>query len=156
MGEACVWAGFALIAVGADFVQRGRFWPLPLVAATGYALLVTNILYINQFPDRRADEAAGKRHWVVRPGARRARWGYVAIATAAYAWLLGSVVVGMLPWPALSALLPARLSARAARDLLRFANQPRELAPAIQMNIGAATLHGLLLAIALVAAGLHT
>ena len=25
-------------------------------------MLVTNVLFINQFPDRRADEAAGKRH----------------------------------------------------------------------------------------------
>ena len=151
LGEACVWAGFALIAVGTDFVQRGSISSLPVVAVTGYALLVTNILYINQFPDRRADEAAGKHHWVVRLGVERARWGYAAIAAAAYLWVIAAVVVGTLPWLSLVALLPAALSARAARDLLRFASRPRDLATAIQLTIGAASLHGLLLAAALVA-----
>ncbi|MEO8012495.1 MAG: prenyltransferase [Dokdonella sp.] len=151
MGEACVWAGFALIAVGADFVQRGSLSTLPVIAAAGYALLVTNILYINQFPDRKADEAAGKHHLVVRLGVERARWGYVAIAVAAYGWVVFAVLSGALPWLALIALLPAALSARAARELLRLANRPQDLGPAIQQTIGAASLHGLLIAVSLVA-----
>lgn len=151
MGEACVWAGFALIAVGADFVQRGQLSGLALAAVAGYALLVTNVLYINQFPDRKADEATGKHHWVVRLGAQRARWGYVGIAVAAYGWLLIAVAAGLLHGLALAALLPAVLSARAARDLLRFAERPQQLAPAIQQTIAAASLHGVLLAGALVA-----
>ena len=151
LGEPCVWAGFALIAVGADFVQRGSLSMFPLIAVTGYALLVTNILYINQFPDRKADEAVGKHHWVVRLGVARARWGYAVIAFAAYLWILGAVLAGALPWPALAALLPALLSARAARDLLRFAESPQQLAPAIQQTIAAACLSGVLLAISLIA-----
>jgi 1,4-dihydroxy-2-naphthoate polyprenyltransferase len=153
-GEPCVWAGFALIAIGSDFVQRGGFSPAPLAAATGYALLVTDILYINQFPDRRADEAAGKHHWVVRLGAERARWGYAAIATAAYLWVVAAISTGALPPLSLVALLPALWSARAARDLLRFAARPRELAPAIRQTIAAACGHGALLAAALVTARL--
>ncbi|MCC7327678.1 MAG: prenyltransferase [Burkholderiales bacterium] len=153
-GEFCVWAGFALIAVGADFVQRGALSMLPLLAATGYALLVTNILYINQFPDRKADETAGKHHWVVRLGVQRARWGYVVIAVAAYAFALYAVLIGTLPWLALVSLLPAAMSARAVRELFRHAGTPARLAPAIQLTIGAATLHGLLLAATIVTARL--
>ncbi len=150
MGEACVWAGFVLLAVGADFVQRGRFAAMPLIAVAGYALLVTNILYINQFPDRNADAAAGKHHWVVRLGASRARWGYLMMVIMAYGWLIGAVITGWLSWPVLIALLPAFLSLRAARDLIRYAETPAKLAPAIQMTIAAASLHGLLLGAALV------
>lgn len=150
MGEACVWAGFALLAIGADFVQRGRFAATPLIAVAGYALLVTNILYINQFPDRKADAAAGKHHWVVRLGASRARWGYLIMVIMAYGWLIAAVISGWLSWPVLIALLPAFLSLRAARDLIRYADTPAKLAPAIQMTIAAASLHGLLLAAALV------
>ena len=145
-GECCVWFGFALIAVGSDFVQRGSLSVAPLVAVTSYALLVTNVLYINQFPDRRADEAAGKHHWVVRLGAQRARWGYALIAALAYVWLIGAVVVGAMHWLALIALLPAVLSAKATRDVLGLYGQPHQLGPAIQLTIAAATLHGLLLA----------
>jgi 1,4-dihydroxy-2-naphthoate octaprenyltransferase len=63
LGEPCVAAGFLLIVAGADFVQRGAISPRPWLLGLPYALLVTNILYINQFPDRAADILAGKRHW---------------------------------------------------------------------------------------------
>lgn len=148
-GEACVWAGFALIAVGADYVQRGTFSPAPLIAVTSYALLVTNVLFINQFPDCKADKAAGKHHWVVRLGPAQARWVYGAIAGAAYGWLIAAVVAGEMPKIALIALLPAALSLRAARDVLRYGGTPRNLAPAIQQTIAAAAGHGVLLAAAL-------
>lgn len=46
-------------------------------------LLTSNILFINQFPDRQADEIVGKRHWVVRIGTRRARWVYAGTALSA-------------------------------------------------------------------------
>jgi 1,4-dihydroxy-2-naphthoate octaprenyltransferase len=153
LGEPCVAAGFALVAIGADYVQRGAFAPLPAVAALSYALLVANLLYINQFPDCTADAAAGKRHWVVRLGRSRGRWGYVAIALAAHGWLAGAVAAGMLPAPALVALLSAPLSARAAGRLARDALQPQRLVPAIRATIGAACAHGLLLALALALAG---
>jgi 1,4-dihydroxy-2-naphthoate octaprenyltransferase len=154
LGEISVWSGFALIAVGADFVQRGSFSPLPMIAVTSYALLVTNILYINQFPDRRADEAAGKHHWVVRLGTARARWGYVAIAAAAYLCVVVAVISGAIPRLALISVLPALMSLRASRDLLQYADQPSRLATAIQLTIGAASLHGILLAASLVGAHL--
>ena len=127
---------------------------LPLIAVAGYALLVTNILYINQFPDRKADEAAGKHHWVVRLGTARARWGYPAIAIMAYGWLVIAVISGLLPWLALVAILPSVMSFRAGRDLLRNADSPARLTTAIQLTIGAATLHGVLLAASMVAAQL--
>jgi 1,4-dihydroxy-2-naphthoate octaprenyltransferase len=153
VGELCVALGFGLVVVGTDFVQRGGFAALPAVAAVSYGLLVTNILYINQFPDRRADESAGKRHWVVKLGARRGRWGYAVIGTVAYGFLLGAVVAGWLPRSALVAVASAVMTGIAARDLVRYADQPQRLLPAIKLTIGAATLHGLLLAAALFAAG---
>lgn len=62
---------------GSRFIQNGVLTrgaglsaPPLIVAVAGYALLVTNLLSINQFPDRSADEKAGKRHWVVRLGRR--------------------------------------------------------------------------------------
>jgi len=145
-GELCVALGFGLIAVGADYVQRGAFSWSPVVATISYALLVTNILYINQFPDRAADAAVGKRHWVARLDLRTARWGYVAIALIAYAWLVAAVVMRALPPLTLISLLAAAPSVRAAIDLLRHAAEPGRLVPAIPLSIAAASLHGLLLA----------
>ncbi|MBM4443078.1 MAG: prenyltransferase [Candidatus Rokubacteria bacterium] len=150
IGEACVAAGFALIAIGTDYVQRAEFSMFPVIAAAPYAVLVTNILYINQFPDLKADAASGKRHWVVRLGARHARWGYLALAALAYSWLIGAVLLSALPPLALAALVAALPSIRAARILLRHAEQADKLAPAIRTTIAAAALHGTVLSAALV------
>lgn len=152
LGEPCVTAGFLLIALGADYVQRHAFDAAPLAAALCYALLVTNILYINQFPDRKADEAAGKRHWVVRLGAERARWGYAVMALIAYGVLAAFAASGALPLPALAGLLAAPLSLRAAVVLLDNASRPQALAPAIRLTIAAACLNGALVSLGLLLA----
>ena len=153
LGEPAVAAGFALIVLGTDYVQRQAFALAPLVATGSYALLVTDILYLNQFPDRAADAAVGKRHWVARLPLDRARWVYVLIAAAAYVWISGAVLAGLLPARALVALLAAPPSVLAARELWRHATRPQALAPAIRMTIVAALLHGMLLAGALLSVG---
>jgi len=151
LGEICVAAGFALIVVGTDYVQRAQLASLPWVAAVPYALLVTNLLYINQFPDREADRRTGKWHLVVRLGPARARWGYVALCVAAYAWLAGAVAAGALPRASLAALVAALPSALAARELWLHAMQPSQLAKGIKLTIAAALTHGLLSSAALLA-----
>ncbi len=150
LGELSVALGFGgLITLGADMVQRGDFAAYPLLIAVPYGLLIAALLYINQFPDHTADAAAGKHHWVVRLGPRKARWGYLALVAVAYGYLLALLLSGALPgWAAIS-LLPLPLSLMAARDLLRHAEQPPLLVPAIQNTIAAGALHGLLLAMGL-------
>jgi 1,4-dihydroxy-2-naphthoate octaprenyltransferase len=149
LGEVCVAAGFLLITVGTDFVQRKSFAAAPFIAGLSYALLVTNLLYINQFPDRKADTAAGKLHWVARLDVRQARWGYVLIVALAYGWLVLSVISGWLPLLALAAGLALPLSLKAARQLFRHAAQPQQLSEAIKLTIAAMLLHGGLLTLSL-------
>lgn len=152
-GELSVALGFGvLIPAGADYVQRGAFDMLPIAAGVPYALLVANLLYINQFPDRRADDTAGKHHWVVRLGARRARWGYAAAAGTAYATLGLEIATGQLPTAAWPAALPAVPSAAAAWQLVRHAERPQALAPAIRFTILAAVSYALVLTVALAGA----
>ena len=149
-GELCIAAGFLAIVVGADFVQRKVFASAPVVAGLSYALLVANLLYINQFPDRAADTAAGKLHWVARLPVSRARWGYLLIAASAHAWLIAAVVAGLLPLWALLGLLSLPMSFEAAHQLLRHAERPQQLAGAIKLTIVAAMVHGAALSIGLI------
>lgn len=149
LGELCVAAGFLAITVGTDFVQRKGFAATPFIAGFSYTLLVTNLLYINQFPDRTADMFAGKLHWVARLEVQQARWGYVLIAAMAYIWLVLSLWLGWLPILGLLALLALPLNIQAARLLLRHAAQPQQLGDAIKATIGAMMVHGALLSLAL-------
>jgi 1,4-dihydroxy-2-naphthoate octaprenyltransferase len=150
LGEISVLTGFGLLPLGAALVQTGELSLALLLISLPVGLLTANLLYINQFPDRKADIQARKLHWVARLSPLTARWGYVLIALLAWLLLLSLVVTGMLPVLALLAALPAVLSFRAARVLLRYADRPENLAPAIQLTILAALAHAALLALVLV------
>ncbi len=146
LGEICVAAGFLLIVAGADFVQRGAVSLAPWLLGLPYALLVTNILYINQFPDRSADIQAGKLHWVARLEPQVAARGYWLILLASAAMLAGLVASGWLPKTALVSLLAMLPALKAGRILSRHAAEPARLAPALQLTIVAAHLQPVLLA----------
>ena len=150
VGEVCVAGGFLLIVAGADYAQRGAFATLPWLAGAPYALLVANILYINQFPDREADRASGKLHWVARLEPDIAAWGYGLILLLAAVTLLGGILLGALPLAATGALVVLIPAVQAWRQLRRFAARPEHLAPAIKLTLLAAhTLPVLLAAILL-------
>ena len=149
LGELAIAAGWLLVVVGSDYVQRGSFDALPFIAGLSYALLVANLLFINQFPDHAGDAAAGKRTLVVLLGPQTAKWAYLLIAIVAYGWLLGMVGNDTLPQKSAAAAMTLVLSFTAARDLLEYASQPAALEPAIKRTILAANLHGMVLAGAL-------
>lgn len=149
LGEIGITLAWLLIVVGSDFVQRHAFSFAPVAAGLGFALLVANVLYINQFPDVKADAQAGKHTVVVHFGVQRARWGYALIALLCYGWVAAMVAFDQLPAAALISLLPAVASWQAAQNLARHAAEPRLLVPGIKLTILAASLHGLLLAAAL-------
>jgi 1,4-dihydroxy-2-naphthoate octaprenyltransferase len=153
VGEVCVAAGFLLIVAGADLVQRGTIAPMPWLAGMPYALLVANILYINQFPDREADRASGKLHWVARLQPVVAAWGYGVILMLAAGALTAAILLGALPRAAAGAFVALIPALRAWSQLRRFAATPEQLAPAIKLTLLAAHALPLLLAATLLLSG---
>lgn len=149
LGEAVIALTWLLVVVGADGVQRGAPSLAAAVAGMPLALLVANVLYVNQFPDLAADAAVGKRTLVVRLGSARARGGSALLALVAYGWLVVSATLGALPIEALAGLAAVPLSLAAATGVWRNAGEPSKLAPAIRAAIAAALIHGLALAVAL-------
>ena len=149
LGELAVSMAWALVVVGADYVQRGRFFVIPSVVAVGYALLVANILVINGFPDARSDAQVGKATLVVRLGPVAAAWTYLGVAVLAHGWLALGVWLQVTPVPALWGFASLPLSLAAAALLLRYAQQPALLRGAIVLTIAAAVVHGLAMAIGL-------
>jgi 1,4-dihydroxy-2-naphthoate octaprenyltransferase len=146
LGELCVLSGFLGVVIGADFVQRQAFSLTPILIGLPYALLATNLLFINQFPDRKADTAAGKHHWVVRLPLPTATKIYPIIAGLALAWIVALTLVGRLPPITLLSTLPVLFSFRAAIILVRHAGTPAALLPAIRLTLIAMLSHGILMA----------
>jgi 1,4-dihydroxy-2-naphthoate octaprenyltransferase len=153
VGELCVATGFLLVVAGADYAQRSALAPLSWLAGVPYALLVANILYINQFPDREADRASGKLHWVARLQPETAAWGYGLILLLAALALLGGILLGLLPLAAAGALVAWIPALQAWRQLRLFAGTPERLAPAIKQTLLAAHALPLLLAAILLFSG---
>ncbi|MFN3986199.1 MAG: prenyltransferase [Rhodocyclaceae bacterium] len=146
LGEFVITTCWLLVVVGADFVQRGSFAWMPVAAGLSFALLVANLLYINQFPDHAGDAAAGKRTVVVALGTERAKWGYFGIALVAHLWLIMQVGRGNLPQSAAAAAITLVIALNAGRMLRDHADEPGELGPAIKLTIVTALAHGAVLA----------
>ena len=146
LGELAVGLAWGLMVVGADYVQRGQFALAPLAAGASYALLIANILIANGFPDAVPDALVGKRTLVVRLTPMRAAWLYLALALLAHGGVAVLVAVGVLPAPLLWALASLPLSLAGGVQLLRHADSPARLRPALVLGIAAAVLHGLGLA----------
>jgi 1,4-dihydroxy-2-naphthoate polyprenyltransferase len=149
LGELAVMLGFLGVTIGADFVQRGTFSFEPILIGFPYALLVTNLLFINQFPDIKADATVGKRHLVVLLKPELAVYLYPLLVLGSILWVLNLVVIHRLSALSMLSTLPMLLSFRAAWVLKRFAKQPAQLRPAILLTIVAMLSHALILSIIL-------
>ena len=154
LGEFAVGAGWLLVVLGADLVQRGAVAPLPFAAGLGFALHVMVVLLVNEFPDIEAEARAGKRNLVVRLGPARARVLPPVLYLLAYGWLIGMVARGALPAAALLAVFALVPATRAVLALWRDARRPAALVPAIVGAITAALLHAALRALGLALARL--
>jgi len=115
LGECAVGLSFGpLIVCGMYVMLTGELsWR---IAAIGLpiAFLITNVLWINQYPDYEADLRGGKRNWLVRIGPGRGIRVYAALFAGAYISLVALCLLdGNLYW--LLGLATAPLAVRAIR-----------------------------------------
>lgn len=130
LGELAVALSYGpIIAAGTYLVQRHDVSAGVLWASVPLGLAVGAFLWINEFPDARADAAAGKRTLVVRLGRPRAARAFAALLAVAFAAVLALPAVG-LPLAAWLGVLGAPHAGFAARRVVRFPDTPRELIPA--------------------------
>jgi 1,4-dihydroxy-2-naphthoate octaprenyltransferase len=151
VGEIFIALDFGVLPVlGAYFVQTGHFSGAALWASLPVALLITAILFINEFPDYEADRAVNKRHWVVRLGPRRAAVAYAAGMVAVYLVLIAAVMAGALPPLTLLVGLSLPLMARGINTALREHSHPLALLPANAATVLTHLSFSLLLSLGLI------
>lgn len=119
LGEAVVGLTFGVLILAGIYLTLTHTltWR---VAVTGLplAFLITNVLWINQFPDLEADAGGGKRNWVVRLGRRRAVRVFALLFSGAFLSASTLIVVHQNPiWIITLAALPqARAAVAVARE----------------------------------------
>lgn len=106
LGEVSIGLVFGpLMTLGAYYVQAGVFAWAPVIASIPIAGLITLILFVNEFPDYKADRSVGKRTLVVRLGLEKSTPIYLAFGLATFLLFVRAVVSGVVPVEALSTLI---------------------------------------------------
>lgn len=150
-GEIFIGLSFGvLIVLGTEYVLSGAMTLTGLLASIPVTILIITILYINEFQDAPSDEAAGKLHWVVRLGRRRAAWGYAALLALTYLSIVLAVASRTAPTWVLLGCIPIVMAAKAVRVAFRHYDKSAELAPANAATIGMHLLTGLLITLGFV------
>lgn len=104
-GEIAIFLAWGpLMVLGAYYVQAGSlpsFWTLIVAIPSG--VLTTLVLLINEFADREADLATGRKTWVILFGFKKSLLIYLVLALSCYALVIAGVVFG--GWPLWSLLV---------------------------------------------------
>jgi 1,4-dihydroxy-2-naphthoate octaprenyltransferase len=120
LGEAAIFLAFGpLVTWGTYYVQTGALKPVGLAIGVPLAFLITAILWINEFPDLKADAEAGKRQLVVRLGIKKSRWVYTALMLAPFPSIFFLLEVFRLPDLLAAALVALPLAVQAIRIAFR-------------------------------------
>lgn len=130
LGEIAVAIAYGpLIACGTYLVQRLEYGGLVFGASLPLAILIGAFLWINEFPDCRADRGGGKRTLVVRLGPHVASRVYAAAVAVAFA-LLALLPAAGLPRALWLGAAGLPFSAWAAHRLAKNPLSTRRIIPA--------------------------
>jgi 1,4-dihydroxy-2-naphthoate octaprenyltransferase len=124
-----------LLVLGAYYVQTGRYSWEALVASLAPGILTSNLLFLNEFPDREADQKGGRKHLVIALGKKRARFFFVALIAASYLCIIIGVLTKMMPWMALIGLGTIGFGWKAAKGALKYYHNTNQLVPALGLNV---------------------
>ncbi len=133
-----LWAGLGLgtlPVLGTYFVQTDHYSAGALVAALAPGFLTANLLFLNEFPDIRADTKGGRFHLVIALGTKRAALLYAGLMAMTYLCILGGVFSKLMPVWSLIALLPVPLALKAISITFKHHDNPQELVPALKANV---------------------
>ena len=142
----------ALPVLGAYFIQTGEYTIPAIVASIPSAILVHNLLFLNEFPDAEADKTAGRKTLPITLGKTKASIIYSVLTGIVYLWIIGGVVAGQMPVFCLIALLTLPLAVRAIKGALKYQDESK-LMPAMANNVLVVLVTQLLLGIGYLLSG---
>ncbi len=135
VGEVLIGLNFGPLAVfGTYFVQTGMLSLQPLLVGIPVGILITLVIWINEFPDIPADQKVGKHTLVVRLGLKRAVKVYEALVYLMYASIIALVIGNLAPTPVLISLVTYP-KAKEAITVAKQHQQGKDLIPAMATTI---------------------
>jgi 1,4-dihydroxy-2-naphthoate octaprenyltransferase len=154
-GEVFIGLNFGvLMTLGAYFVQTQVLAWEAVFPSIPVAILITAVLYINEFPDHDADKGVGKLTIVVRLGRARAAKGYVVLMISVYLSVLLPIFLNLTSWYTILGVASLPLAVLASRYALVHYNQSLPLIPAYASTVTNHLFTGLFIAWSYIMMGL--
>jgi 1,4-dihydroxy-2-naphthoate octaprenyltransferase len=154
-GEVFIGLNFGvLMTLGAYFVQTQVLAWEAVYPSIPVAILITAVLYINEFPDHDADRDAGKLTIVVRLGRQRAAIGYAILMAFLYLSILVPILLTLTSWYTILGLATFPIAVLATRYALAHYDHPLPLTPAYAGTVANHLFTGLFLAWSYIIIGL--
>ncbi|MFW9994558.1 MAG: prenyltransferase [Candidatus Odinarchaeota archaeon] len=150
IGEVLIALNFGPVGViGAYYVQNPIIlfsnFVAPLIASVPVGMLILTVIWINEVPDSKADEQAGKITMVVRIGRKTAVSLLPVQFLVAYAWIVTFVILEVIPYTTLIALITFPLLPKISNVSLHNYNEGQRLEPANGMTVMVHAVTGILL-----------
>ena len=139
--------------LGLFFVQAGQYTWHAVIAAVPSGILVHNLLLLNEFPDAEADSRAGRRTLPIIMGGAKSGLIYAAFTLAVYLWIIGWVIVRVMPAFCLISLLTFPFALKAIKGSRKHQDMA-QLVPAMGSNVLVVLVTQLLLGIGYILAGI--
>lgn len=146
LGEVVVGLSFGpLVLIGAFVVQARAVSTGAVLLSLAVGLLVAAVLWINEFPDVKADLSVGKRTGMSRLGPVRSLRVYEGMLAGAFACVGAAAALGAVPATALLAFAAAPIALKTVKVAHANYTDPHALIPANAGTILLTALFGLLL-----------
>lgn len=130
-GELLIGLAFGPLSVlGSYYVQSGGLSWKPIYVSLPVALLITAVLFINEYPDYKQDKAAAKNNLLVRLGKERGLPLYYILMLLPYIIIIAFIARGILPVGALLTMFTVPLAAKAVITAHRYWYDDEKLMPA--------------------------
>jgi 1,4-dihydroxy-2-naphthoate octaprenyltransferase len=151
LGEISIFITFGVLPImGSFYIQTKEISLTALLASLPLSFLITNIIWINEFPDYESDKNAGKKQLVVRMGIKKARHIYTLFLSLAVISLILLIPLKILPLLSLISLIIIPLALITINILYKNYDKPKNLIPGQGLTILTHILFGILLIISLI------
>jgi 1,4-dihydroxy-2-naphthoate octaprenyltransferase len=124
-----------LMVVGTHFALTGDYSRTAFIASFVPFFLVSNLLFLNQFPDVDADRSVGRRNYPIVIGRRASSLIYGTFLLLAFVSIVLGVMTGYLPRACLLGLFALVFAIPAAVGAYRYADDMKRLAPYMGLNV---------------------
>lgn len=148
LGEILVFIKSGPLAVcGSYLLFTGNISLEAILISIPHGLLVTAILFINEFPDYEADKLADKKHIIVRIGRKRARVVYAILITLIYVSVFIPVILQLIPVYILVVFITFPLAYQAIRNTIKNYDDERAIIPSQAKTILLTLSFGILISV---------